>query len=86
MNKANISQMTVPVKKIDIHWLAMSLVFLVSSLYFYFENKDILSLALIAFMFIVFAIRKIVPKMIFNILRILVTLAGIFYILRLFIS
>ncbi len=68
-------------KKIDIYWSLFSIVFISVAIFFWQTGKDYFFFILFAAMGIVNSFKALIPKILFNILRILIVVGTLLYIL-----
>jgi hypothetical protein len=68
-------------KKIDIFWSLFSIVFMSAAIFFWQTGKDYFFYILFAAIGIVNSVKALIPKILFNILRVFITIGTLLYIL-----
>lgn len=74
------------VKKIDIYWSIFSIVFISASIYFWQNGQEYFLFIMLAAIGIVNSIKVWIPKILYNILRVFITVAALLYVLRMVIE
>ena len=70
-------------KKIDIFWAVFSVVSLLMSIQLWLTGKDCFFLLMFAALGIVFSIKELISKVLYNILRGIFSLGMLYYVVRL---
>ena len=70
-------------KKIDIFWAVFSVVSLLMSIQLWLTGKDYFFLLMFAALGIVFSIKELISKVLYNILRGIFSLGMLYYVVRL---
>ncbi len=73
-------------KKIDIFWLVFSIVFISASIFFWQKGQEYFLFATLALAGIVNSTKALMPKILFNILRVSILIAVLLYILKIIIE
>ena len=76
MNQSNTG-----VKKIDLFWVVFSVVFLIVSIIFWQTGKNVLPTFMFVPIGILLSVKELISKLLYNILRILLSLGILYYFL-----